>query len=127
MMPEATSVGAFAIIPSNDLHAARPFWERMGFARTGGDENYIIMTGWGCELDGLPSSWQTTDQSLGSCSFGKFPAIIHFRRAARTLGSYVAAVSAASATASISSSILNGLRRSCAFFPIARSMASVSA
>lgn len=50
MMPETTSVGAFAIIPSNDLDAARPFWERMGFSRTGGDENYIIMTGWGCEL-----------------------------------------------------------------------------
>ncbi|HSQ99496.1 MAG TPA: VOC family protein [Sphingomicrobium sp.] len=50
MMQEATNIGAFAIIPSNDLPAALPFWERMGFARTGGDANYIIMTGWGCEV-----------------------------------------------------------------------------
>ena len=34
-------VGAFAIVPSNDLPAAIPFWERLGFARTGGDSNYI--------------------------------------------------------------------------------------
>ncbi len=45
-----TSVGAFAIIPSNDLPGAIPFWERMGFQRFGGDENYIIMTGWECEV-----------------------------------------------------------------------------
>jgi hypothetical protein len=44
------TVGAFAIVPSNDLPAAIPFWERMGFARTGGDANYIIMTGWDCEV-----------------------------------------------------------------------------
>lgn len=50
MMQPATNIGAFAIIPSNDLPAALPFWERMGFARTGGDANYIIMTGWGCEV-----------------------------------------------------------------------------
>ena len=49
-MSEMPSVGAFAIIPSNDLPAAIPFWERMGFARTGGADNYIIMTGWGCEV-----------------------------------------------------------------------------
>ena len=50
MMQETTNIGAFAIIPSNDLPAALPFWERMGFARTGGDANYIVMTGWGCEV-----------------------------------------------------------------------------
>jgi len=49
-MSEMPSVGAFAIVPSNDLQAAIPFWERMGFARTGGDANYVIMTGWGCEV-----------------------------------------------------------------------------
>jgi len=43
-------IGAFAIIPNNDLQAAIPFWIRLGFARTGGDDNYVIMTGWGCEL-----------------------------------------------------------------------------
>ena len=49
-MSDATSVGAFAIVPSNDLPAAIPFWERMGFARAGGDENYVIMEGWDCEV-----------------------------------------------------------------------------
>lgn len=44
------TVGAFAIVPSNNLAAAQPFWERLGFTRTGGDANYIIMTGWGCEV-----------------------------------------------------------------------------
>lgn len=49
-MSETPSVGAFAIVPSNDLQTAMPFWERLGFARTGGDDNYVIMTGWGCEV-----------------------------------------------------------------------------
>jgi hypothetical protein len=43
-MPIPETVGAFAIVPSNDLPAAIPFWERMGFERT------VIMTGWGCEV-----------------------------------------------------------------------------
>ena len=47
-MPE--TVGAFAIVPSNDLSAAIPFWERLGFVRTGADSAYVIMTGWGCEV-----------------------------------------------------------------------------
>jgi hypothetical protein len=49
-MPDIPSVGAFAIVPSNNLPAAIPFWERMGFARTGGDDGYVIMTGWDCEV-----------------------------------------------------------------------------
>ena len=49
-MSEATAVGAFAIIPSNDLPLAIAFWDRMGFARTGGYENYVIIRGWGCEV-----------------------------------------------------------------------------
>ena len=49
-MCDIPSVGAFAIVPSNDLPGAIPFWERLGFARTGGDDNYFIMTGWGCEV-----------------------------------------------------------------------------
>ncbi|MGO4703978.1 hypothetical protein [Dyella sp. 2RAB6] len=49
-MPIPTTIGAFAIVPSNDLHAALPFWERLGFVRTGGDANYFIMSGWGCEV-----------------------------------------------------------------------------
>lgn len=43
-------VGAFAIVPSNNLPAAIPFWQRLGFTRTGGGTGYIIMTGWGCEV-----------------------------------------------------------------------------
>lgn len=49
-MSDTPSLGAFAIVPSNDLAAAVPFWERLGFARTGGAPDYIIMTGWGCEV-----------------------------------------------------------------------------
>ena len=49
-MSQPPSVGAFAIVPSNDLAAAIPFWERLGFERTGGSPDYIIMTGWGCEV-----------------------------------------------------------------------------
>ena len=32
-MPIPDTVGAFAIVPSNDLEAAIRFWERLGFAR----------------------------------------------------------------------------------------------
>lgn len=49
-MAETPGVGAFAIIPCNDLRTAPPFWERLGFTRTGGADNYLIMTGWGCEV-----------------------------------------------------------------------------
>lgn len=31
---EIPSVGAIAIVPSNDLSAAVPFWHRLGFSRT---------------------------------------------------------------------------------------------
>lgn len=44
------SIGAFAIIPSNDLPAAIPFWERLGFVRQGSDSEYVIMAGWRCEV-----------------------------------------------------------------------------
>lgn len=49
-MSELPPIGAFAIVPSNTLSAAIPFWERLGFSRTGGDSQYVIMTGWGCEV-----------------------------------------------------------------------------
>jgi len=49
-MSDTPPVGAFAIVPSNDLLAAIPFWERLGFARTGGDHQYVIMSGWDCEV-----------------------------------------------------------------------------
>jgi hypothetical protein len=49
-MPETPSVGAFAIVPCNDLPTASIFWERLGFTRISGGDSYIIMTGWGCEV-----------------------------------------------------------------------------
>ena len=49
-MPQMPDVGAFAIVPSNNLAAAIPFWERLGFERTRGTDDYLIMKGWGCEL-----------------------------------------------------------------------------
>ena len=49
-MPTSPTIGAFAIVPSNDLTAAIPFWERLGFARAGGAAGYVIMTGCGCEV-----------------------------------------------------------------------------
>lgn len=49
-MPIPATTGAFAIVPCNDLPGALPFWERLGFARTGGDAQYYILTGWGCEV-----------------------------------------------------------------------------
>lgn len=45
-----SDVGAFAIVPSNDLAAAIPFWERLGFEKVGGNEDYLIMQGLGCEV-----------------------------------------------------------------------------
>ena len=49
-VPIPATVGAFAIVPSNDLPTALAFWERLGFARTGGDEQYYILAGWDCEV-----------------------------------------------------------------------------
>lgn len=48
--PIPPTIGAFAIVPSNDLSAALPFWHRLGFMQTGGEATYVIMTGWGCEV-----------------------------------------------------------------------------
>lgn len=49
-MTDTPSVGAFAIVPSNDLPGAIPFWERLGFEQSGGAPDYVIMRGWGCEV-----------------------------------------------------------------------------
>ncbi len=49
-MPIPVTVGAFAIAPSNDLPTAVSFWKRLGFVPTGGDAQYIILTGWDCEV-----------------------------------------------------------------------------
>ena len=39
------TVGAFAIVPSYDLSAAIPFWEKIGFERVGGAGDYVSMAG----------------------------------------------------------------------------------
>jgi hypothetical protein len=65
-MAETPSIGAFAIVPSNNLPAAVPFWERLGFNRTGGDVNYIVMTGWGCEVHLVPAGdghWRVPEKN----------------------------------------------------------------
>lgn len=49
-MSDTETVGAFAIVPSNNLVAAIPFWERVGVSRDGGDHQCVIMTGWNCEV-----------------------------------------------------------------------------
>jgi len=49
-MPIPATVGAFAIVPCNDLPSAIPFFGCLGFAPTDGDANYIILTGWECEV-----------------------------------------------------------------------------
>ena len=49
-MTESPSVGAFVIIPCNDLDAALPFWKQLGFERVGGSGDYVILSGWDCEL-----------------------------------------------------------------------------
>ena len=49
-MADQPSVGAFAIIPCNDLERALPFWEQLGFERVGGAGQYLLMGGWDCEV-----------------------------------------------------------------------------
>ena len=68
-MPIPDTVGAFAIVLSNDLKVAIPFWERMGFARTGGDSNYIIMTGGAarCKADRSREGGCGTTDAYGQC------------------------------------------------------------
>lgn len=64
-MSDVPSIGAFAIVPSNDLEAATPFWERLGFKRAGGTDDYIIMEGWDCEVhltQAGPGEWRVPEQ-----------------------------------------------------------------
>ena len=49
-MVDQPRVGAFAIVPSNNVPAAIQFWERLGFNRTGGSGDYVIMEGWECQV-----------------------------------------------------------------------------
>ena len=88
-MTETPSTGAFAIVPCNDLEAALPFWERMGFARTGGDANYVILTGWDCEVHlrrGDPPPWDVPENN----PFGVFIRTPHVDEIARLMDDRVA-------------------------------------
>ena len=83
-MIETPSPGAFAIVPCNDLEAALPFWEQMGFARTGGDANYWILTGWDCEVHlrrGDPPPWDVPENN----PFGVFIRTPHVDEIARLM------------------------------------------
>lgn len=64
-MADDCETGAYAIIPSNYLATAVAFWEQMGFARTGGAPDYVIMTGWGCEVHIIPAGdgpWRVPEE-----------------------------------------------------------------
>jgi hypothetical protein len=82
-------VGAFAIVPCNALAAARPFWEQMGFARTGGDANYVILTGWDCEVHLRRGDPPPLDVPLNN-PFGVFIRTPHVDEIARLMDDRVA-------------------------------------
>jgi hypothetical protein len=70
-MAHEPAVGAFAIVPCNDIEAALPFWRQMGFERTGGEDAYRILTGWGCEVHlrrGDPPPWDVPANNPSACS-----------------------------------------------------------
>ncbi len=50
MAEDIPSVGAFAIVPCNDLAKSRAFFERLGFVVTGDWGGYVILQGWGAEV-----------------------------------------------------------------------------
>ena len=64
-MPIPETIGAFAIVPHNDLSAALRFWERLGFTRVGGDAQYFILRGWDCEVHLTPAGsgpWRVPEE-----------------------------------------------------------------
>jgi len=88
-MDNQPSSGAFAIVPCNDLETALPFWERMGFARADGDANYVILTGWDCEVHlrrGDPPPWDVPENN----PFGVFIRTPHVDEIARLMDDRVA-------------------------------------
>lgn len=87
-MTDTPSAGAFAIVPCNDIEAALPFWEKMGFARTGGDANYWILTGWVCEVHlrrGDPPPWDVPENN----PFGVFIRTPHVAEIAHLMDDHV--------------------------------------
>jgi hypothetical protein len=88
-MTQTPPVGAFAIVPCNDLAAALPFWKQMGFEQTGGDLIYVILTGWDCEVHlrrGDPPPWDVPANN----PFGVFIRTPHVDRIAELMDEYVA-------------------------------------
>jgi hypothetical protein len=87
-MSGAPPVGAFAIVPCNDLEAARAFWRQMGFAETGGEPSYLILTGWDCEVHlrrGDPPPWDVPANN----PFGVFIRTPHVAEIARLMDAHV--------------------------------------
>lgn len=87
-MTDHPQPGAFAIIPCQDLEAALPFWERMGFARTGGNADYLLLTGWDCEVHlrrGDPPPWHVPENN----PFGIFIRTPHVDRIAELMDEFV--------------------------------------
>ena len=87
-MRDTPTTGAFAIVPSNDIEAALPFWKQMGFACSGGDANYWILTGWDCELHlrrGDPPPWDVPENN----PFGVFIRTPNVDEIARRMDGYV--------------------------------------
>lgn len=85
-MADAVTTGAFAIVPSNDIEAALPFWHQMGFEShdTGGDGSFIILTGWDCEVHlrrGDPPPWDVPENN----PFGMFIRTPHVEEIARLM------------------------------------------
>jgi hypothetical protein len=89
-MSHEPSVGAFAIVPSNDIDAALRFWFQMGFEAydTGGDGVFHILTGWGCEIHlrrGDPPPWNVPQNN----PFGVFIRTPQVDEIARLMDEYV--------------------------------------
>ena len=53
-MNDTPAVGAFAIVPCNDLSVAKAFWARMGFEIASDYGEYVIVAGRGCEVHLTP-------------------------------------------------------------------------
>ena len=89
-MSDAPTTGAFAIVPTNDISAALPFWRQMGFAAhdAGGDGQYYILTGWECEIHlrrGDPPPWDVPANN----PFGVFVRTPHVAEIARLMDDHV--------------------------------------
>ena len=68
--------------------AALAFWQQMGFVKTGGDDNYLIIEGWDCEVHlrrGDPPPWDVPQNN----PFGVFLRTPHVAEIARLMDQLV--------------------------------------